>query len=121
MKHVTFALANSVTDVLNEIEWLHQIGKLSRLGCQMLEMFYVTGWDDGFVEVTRPSLGIALQATSRSINNAILELERLRLASVRQAEHHEAIELLSLSARNEENAHLGWWQMYTVDLTEPTN
>lgn len=86
----------------------------------MLEMFYVTGWDDGFVEFSRPKLMIALSANSRSINRAISELERLNLASLRQGTYHEAVELLSLSgAYARERPQLAWWQVYKVDLSEP--
>jgi hypothetical protein len=117
MRNVVLAIANSVSDVLSETEQLCQTKRLRPVSCRLLEMFYVLGWDDGFVEYNRPSLASALKERTQSIDVALAELQDLRLIDARRGQKHEVAELIALSApRDSAHPHLGWWQMYSIEI-----
>lgn len=119
MKQLTFAVPNSVTEVLYEIEDLRQVGKLSDLGCRLLQMFYVTGWDDGFVQFNRRDLCSALCASRLEVDRAIGELETLCLVTFRIAEQHEVAEVVALSTPAlSGTAEICWWQYYRVEFAD---
>jgi hypothetical protein len=119
MKQLTFAVPNSVTEVLYEIEDLRQVGKLSELSCRLLQMFYVTGWDDGFVQFSRRDLCAALGASKTDIDCAIGELEALCLVMFRIADNHEVAEVVALSTPAlSGTAEICWWQYYRVEFAD---
>ena len=119
MKQLTFAVPNSVTEVLYEIEDLRQVGKLSELSCRLLQMFYVTGWEDGFVQFTRRDVCAALGASKTEINRAIGELEVRCLVVFRIAENHEVAEVVALSTPAlSGTAEICWWQYYRVEFAD---
>lgn len=119
MKQLTFALPNSVTEVLYEIEALRQVGTLSELSCRLLEMFYVTGWDDGFVQFRRHDLCLALAASKTELNGAIDELETRCLVMFRIAANHEVAEIIALSTPAlSGTAEICWWQYYRVQFAD---
>ncbi len=116
MKQITFAGPNSVSDVLYEIDDLRQRGKLTSLGCHLLEMFYVTGWDDGFVLFDRGDLCRALSATPLQFDRAVAELERRALVKFHETEAHEVAEIIALSTPLLTGLpELGWWQYYRLE------
>jgi hypothetical protein len=119
MKQLTFAVPNSVTEVLYEIEDLRQVGKLSELSSRLLQMFYVTGWDDGFVQFGRRDLCAALGASTTDIDRAIGELEALCLVMFRIADNHEVAEVVALSTPAlSGTAEICWWQYYRVEFAD---
>jgi len=119
MKQLTFAVPNSVTDVLYEIESMRRAGKLSDLSCRLLGMFYVTGWDDGFVVFNRRDLCSALGTSKTEINRAVGELEALCLLVCRFAERHEIAEIIALSTPAlSRTAGICWWQYYRVEFAD---
>jgi hypothetical protein len=119
MKQLTFAVPNSVAEVLYEIEDLRRVGKISELSCRLLEMLYVTGWDDGFVQFKRRDLGSALQASKTELDNAIAELEALCLVMFRLAVDHEVAEIVALSTPAlSGTAEICWWQYYRVEFAD---
>jgi hypothetical protein len=119
MKQLTFAVPNSVAQVLYEIEHLRGVGRLSELSCRLLEMFYVTGWDDGFVQFVRRDLCAALGSSKTDINRARAELESLRLVVFRIAERYEVAEIVALSTPTVSGAaEICWWQYYRVHFAD---
>ena len=119
MKQLTFAVPNSITEVLHEIEDLREIGKLGELSCRLLEMLYVTGWDDGFVQFKRRDLCSALGASKTELDRAIAELETLWLVMFRPAPDHEVAEIVALSTPAlSGTAQICWWQYYRVEFAD---
>jgi hypothetical protein len=119
MKQLTFAVPNSVSEVLYEIEDLREDGKLSELSCRLLQMFYVTGWDDGFVQFRRRDLCAALGASMTELNRAISQLETLCLVMFRIAQRHEVAEIIALSTPAQSSAaEICWWHYYRVEFAD---
>lgn len=117
MKNVVLAIANSVSEVLAETERLCRAGTLQPLSARLLEMMYVLGWDDGFVEFDRSCVATTLREKSSAIDQALTELQSLEIVSMRRGERHEVAELIALSApRASAQPHLGWWQIYSIEL-----
>ena len=120
MKQLTFAVPNSVSGALYEIENLSGAGKLGALSSRVLEMFYVMGWDDGFVQFSRHNLCRGLGANLPEMNRAIDELEGLCLVTLRSIDMHlEVAEINSLSTPVFGGmTELCWWQYYRVRLAD---
>ncbi len=119
MKSVVLAIPNSVSDVLSQTGQLCRAGVLGPLSRRLLEMLYVLGWDDGFVEFNRVSLGRTLREESKPIDAALAELQGLHVISIRRGRDHEVAELIALSVpRAFVHAQLGWWQMYSIELLD---
>jgi len=119
MKQLTFAVPNSVTEVLYEIEDLREVGKLSELSCRLLQMFYVTGWDDGFIQFRRRDLCAALGASKTELDRACGELEALCLVMFRIAFDHEVAEVTALSTPAiSGTAGICWWKYYRVEFAD---
>ncbi len=119
MKQLTFAVPNSVTKVLYEIENLRHVGKLSVLGCRLLEMFYVTGWDDGFVQFNRRDVATALAASPAELDGAIDELGALCLVNFRMADRWQVAEIVALSTPALSGmTEMCWWQYYRVEFAD---
>ncbi len=119
MKSVVLAIPNSVSDVLSHTEALCRAGVIGPLSRRLLEMLYVLGWDDGFVEFDRVSLALTLREESKAIDDALAELQGLRVVSMRQGLDYEVAELIALSAPSAfAHAQLGWWQMYSIELLD---
>lgn len=113
MKPVTFALPNSVCDVFYEIENLHRCHELETLSCRLLELFYVSGWEDGIIEFDRADLCDALRTTPARFDRAVTELERKGLVIFRSACVHEVAEVVAMSSPSLTGiAQIGWWQYY---------
>jgi hypothetical protein len=78
-------------------------------------MFYVTGWDDGFIQFRRRDLCAALGASKTELDRAFGELEALCFAMFRIADDHEVAELVALSSPAlSGTAEICWWQYYPV-------
>ncbi|MBV8338537.1 MAG: hypothetical protein JO343_01170 [Candidatus Eremiobacteraeota bacterium] len=123
MKPVTFAVPNSVSAVLYEIERLRLNRSLSELSCRLLQMFYVVGWDDGFMVVDRGDVGGALGVRTHELNRAIAELEALDLIALRALPHDAAgrdvVEILAMStAEHSGLQQICWWDYYRVQLAD---
>ena len=119
MKPITFAVPNSVSAVLCEIERLRINRSLSELSCRLLQMFYVVGWDDGFMVVDRADIGATLGVRSRKLSHALTELEALELIAVRTLPHDTAgrdvIEILAMSSAEHNGLQqICWWGYYRV-------
>ena len=122
MKPVTFAVPNSVSAVLYEIEQLRHRSTLSELGCRLLQMLYVVGWDDGFMVIDRPQIAAALGVRLPQLARAIAELEALELIRVRALEHaqaKEAVEILAMSSAEWSGLpQICWWDYYRVQFAD---
>jgi hypothetical protein len=123
MKPITFAVPNSVSAVLYEIERLRLNRSLSELSCRLLQMFYVVGWDDGFMTVDRGNIGVALGVRTHELNRAITELQALDLIAVRALPHDAAgrdvIEILAMSSADQSGLpQICWWDYYRVQLAD---
>jgi hypothetical protein len=123
MKPITFAVPNSVSAVLYEIERLRINRSLSELSCRLLQMFYVVGWDDGFMTVDRSNIGVALGVRKPELNRAITELQALDLIAVRTLPHDAAgrdvVEILAMSSADQSGLpQICWWDYYRVQLAD---
>lgn len=123
MKPITFAVPNSVSAVLYEIERLRLNRSLSELSCRLLQMFYVVGWDDGFMTVDRADVSAALNVRTHELNRALSELEALDLIGVRALPHDAAgrdvVEILAMSSADHSGLpQICWWDYYRVQLAD---
>ncbi len=119
MKQLTFAVPNLQSEALAEIENLRRQGKITELSCRLLQMLYVMGWDDGFVEFDRHNLAMALGATLLHLEAAMAELEARCFAIFRWADRYEVAELISLSTPTLCGVErICWWQYYRVEFND---
>jgi hypothetical protein len=123
MKPITFAVPNSVSAVLYEIERLRVNRSLSELSCRLLQMSYVVGWDDGFMVVDRKDVSVALGVRTHELNRAIAELEALNLIALRALPHdasgRDVVEILAMSSAEHSGLQrICWWDYYRVQLAD---
>lgn len=122
MKQITFAVPNSVSAVLYEIEQLRQRHTLSELSCRLLQMLYVVGWDDGFMVIDRAQIAAALGARLPQLGRAIAELDALDLIRVRALEDapaKQALEILAMSSAEHSGLpQICWWDYYRVQFAD---
>ena len=109
------------------------MGSVSELASRLLEMLYVTGWDDGFVGFERGECACALSATRSDVDGALDELEGLCLIALRKShggeaaaepdemasQSHEVAEIVSLSTSAfSGRPELCWWRYYRVESAD---